>query len=580
MMYKIIPLAEMKKNAPKNYIKLNKLYSENMKIVNCILLIWAVFSFLTVLYAQESEWLWAEQAGGLSWDSGNSIATDSNGNIYVTGMYTGNTSFGSTILEGDSEYDYNLFVAKLNNNGNWLWATNAETNSAFGRGVSVDNNGSCYIAGNFSDSISFGLTTLISNGSSDAFVAKLDPNGNWIWARSAGSSLNDHARSICTDDNGNCYIIGNFASTCDFGNTTLTAGDSLDIFVAKMDTNGNWLWAQRAGGIWGDNGNKISLDGEGNIFITGYFRNDADFGNTILTCSGFSDAYIAKLDTNGNWQWAVQAGGMDRDYGNGISTDVEGNCYVTGTFIGNAHFGHIEVISNILWDTYIAKIDCNGNWIWVRHCFGSSIAGYDICNDYYGNSDIIGVFYGSATFGNTTLISNSGSDIFVCRIDTDGNWQSAVQVVNSSSNCGYSIKSDISGNRYITGYFCGTAYFGTIVLQSSGYGGDIFVAKLTSDFEGAEEEYELEISELSYISNAYPNPLSTEGSTAIKAFVRKKETGSLKIYNIHGQCKASYPLNSGDNEIYINGSSLPSGIYLYQLKTQSIVATKKLVILN
>jgi len=181
--------------------------------------------------AQSYEWQWATQAGGISDDNGRAIATDSQGNSYVTGNFDGNNTFGST--------------------------------------------------------------TLISNGAIDIFIAKLDNAGNWLWAKKAGGTGNDYGRDICIDTAGNVYLTGYFYSnTASFGATTLTntASGYPDIFVASLDSNGNWRWAKKAGGINSDYGRGIAIDGTANIYLTGHFTGTASFGS--LTLTGSDDAFI------------------------------------------------------------------------------------------------------------------------------------------------------------------------------------------------------------------------------------------------------------------------------------------------
>ncbi|MDD4309565.1 MAG: SBBP repeat-containing protein, partial [Candidatus Cloacimonetes bacterium] len=366
-----------------------------------------------VIYAQTEEWIWAKQAGGTVYDYGQAIATDINGNSYVTGYFYGAATFGSTMLVS-SGGSADIFIAKLDSSGNFLWAKQAGgTSFDHGYCISTDSNGNCYVTGYFYGTAIFGATTLTSNGSSgygDIFIAKLDANGNYLWVKQAGGTSNDIGYGIATDSNGNSYVTGYFAGTATFGTTSLTSSGGYDIFIAKLDTNGNYLWAKKAGGTSTDEGNGIATDSSGNSYVTGYFNGTATFGTTTLTSNGssYSDIFIAKLDTNGNYLWAKNAGGTSGDYGYGISTDSSGNSYVTGYFNGTATFVTTSLTSSGSNDIFIAKLDTDGNYQWAKKAGSASDDyGYGIATDSSGNSYVTGSFLGTATFGSTSLVNNS-----------------------------------------------------------------------------------------------------------------------------------------------------------------------------
>jgi hypothetical protein len=248
------------------------------------------------LFAQNEDWIWANQAGGTSYDYGYGIAVDDNGNSYVTGYFSSIATFGNTTLTSSSSEYADIFVAKLDSSGNWLWAKKAGgTSWDHGYGIAVDAKGNSYVTGYFYGSATFGTTTLTSSGSYDIFVAKMDSNGNWLWVKQAGGTNEDGGISIAINANGNSYITGVFEESATFGTTTLTSSGSQDIFVAKLDINGNWLWAKQAGGTGYDDGCGIAVDANGNSYVTGYFYGNAIFGTTTLTSSSASDIFVAKL---------------------------------------------------------------------------------------------------------------------------------------------------------------------------------------------------------------------------------------------------------------------------------------------
>jgi len=185
----------------------------------------------------------------------------------------------------------------------------------------------------------------------------------WQWATKAGGYDAEQGNRIYVDNSNNCYVTGYFRGTATFGTYSVTSAGWSDIFVAKMDANGIWQWASRAGGVGdSDRGNAITLDGNGNIYVAGQFSDTADFGSFSLTSYGEYDIFVAKLDQDGNWQWVTQAGGIDIDAGRAMAMIDNENLYVTGEFSGTATFGTYFVTASGWADVYVAKIDANGTW--------------------------------------------------------------------------------------------------------------------------------------------------------------------------------------------------------------------------
>ncbi len=533
------------------------------------------------LFAQNEDWFWAKKAGGTSNESGKSIAVDDNGNSYVTGYFYGSATFGTTTLSGSG-----IFVAKMDSNGNWLWAKQAGgLYSGYSYGIAVDANENSYVTGYFSGSATFGTTTLTSSSEyySDIFVAKLDSSGNWLWAKQAGGTDCHDGYGIAVDADGNSYVTGYFYGSATFSTTILTSNGYEDIFVAKLDSSGNWLWAKKAGGTNYDDGYGIAVDANGNSYVTGYFLGDADFGNTTLTSSGGSDIFVAKLDINGNWRWAKQARGTSYDKGYSIAVDANGNSYVTGGLSGSVTFGTTTLINSGEYDIFVAKLDINGNWLWAKKAGGTSgDFGNGIAVDANGNSYVTGNFWSSATFGTTTLTSSGGYDIFVAKLDINGNWLWAKQAGGGAIyDYGQSIAVDANGNSYVTGYFEGGATFGTTTLNSSG-SWDIFVAKL-----GEVNSIDLpDIISFSGIRSIYPNPfnplttidyeISMPADVKIEVYNNRGQLVRNFILGYKEQGSYKLTWEGEDN----NGCLCSTGIYYIRMQAGKEIYIKKAVLLK
>lgn len=458
-----------------------------------------VLAAATGLGGQTLGWVWAERAGTAKDDYGQAIATDSHGNIYVTGDFQGTADFGPFTLSSSNIYNMDVFVAKLDPDGNWLWAASAGGNGQDrGFAIAVDSLGYVYVGGYFSatmvDSVAcFGDIQLTSAGGNDIFAAKLSPGGEWLWAARAGGSSTDACMGIAIDDEGNCYLTGYFLFTADFGSTTLTSAgveSRWDIFAAKLDSGGNWLWAARAGGTENDVGNGIALDSSGNPCLTGHFQLTADFGVHTLTSSGNNDVCVAKLDPNGDWLWAARGGGTEHEYGYGIAMDGEASIFVTGGFRGTAaHFGSttLNANSSSYNDIFVASLDSTGAWQWAKRAGrGGSVSdtGYCIATNEAGLVYVAGLLRGvDADFGPFLLSSQGNDDVFAACLSSGGDWQWAISAGGPYSDYAYGMAADYSGNVCLAGKFGGTASFGSSQLtslptNSGSVSMDIFIAKI------------------------------------------------------------------------------------------------------
>jgi len=534
-----------------------------------------------VLYCQTTpDWLWAKQAGGINNDICYCITTDNSGNSYVAGSFMGTVTFGDITLTSSGCND--VFITKLDENGNWLWTKQAGgIYDDLGLGIATDSSGNCYVTGCFGATITCGTTSLTSSGNFDVLIVKLDTNGNWLWAKQAGGANDDRGFSIAIDSSGNSYITGYFYDTATFGTTTLSSSGYEDIFIAKLDTNGNWMWAKQAGGSSSEESYGIAIDSSGNSYVAGYFFGTTSLGTITLISNGLSDIFIAKLDANGNWLWAKKAGGASDDWGYCIATDSGGNCYVTGSFHSDASFGTIPLYSGINDGIFVTKLDELGNWLWAKKASGTGdVIGTGIATDISGCCYVTGPFLSAATFGTTTLSTNMSSpDIFISKLDINGYWLWAKQAGGSSSEESYGIAIDNSGNSYVTGYFYDTATFGTTTLTSSG-SEDIFIAKLSSDGVFVTDELSPPATSSSHLGNAYPNPFHRDSNCLIKAEIPLQETGVFTIYNLRGQVVQSQQLSSGSHDISFTGKDLAPGIYFYRLKTPTQCEVKKLILLR
>jgi Beta-propeller repeat/Dockerin type I domain len=451
--------------------------------------------------------VWARAMGGSGTDVGNGIAVDGTGAVSTIGYFNGTADFdpGAGVFNLTSAGSDDVFVSTLDNAGNFISARAlGGSNSDIGQGIAVDGAGNAYATG-YTTSNNFPATYpfLPANaGGLDVFVAKITSSFGYVM--SLGGSGNDEGIGIAVDAAGNTYVTGAFQGTVDFdpgpGVFNLTSAGGYDAFVAKYDNAGNFVWARGMGGSSSDAGLGIAVDGAGNVYTTGYFLGTADFdpspGVFNFTSAGSSDAFVSKLDSAGNFVWARQFGGPHGEAGQRITVDGADNVYTTGYFDADSGLGTVDFdpgpgVYNLTsvgdHNTFVSKLDSAGNFVWARALDSSTDDGQSIAVDGAGNVYTTGNFTGTADFdpgpGVFNLTSAGGSDVFVWKLDSAGNFVWARQLGGSSFDGSYGLALDGAGNVYTTGYFNGTADFdpgaGVFNLTSAG-NNDAFVSKLDS----------------------------------------------------------------------------------------------------
>ncbi len=436
------------------------------------------------------EFLWAKRMGEAGIDSGFGIAADTIGNVYTTGVFRGLVDFdpgpGLYILASVSVTS-DAFVSKLDASGNFVWARQLGGGAEdTGNSIAVDGGGNVYTVGHFQGTADFdpgpGVFNLTSAGGYDIFVSKLDANGNFVWAKRIGASGYDEAFSIAVDGAESVYTTGVFASITDFDpgpGVSNLTAAGRDMFVSKLDANGDFLWARQVGAE--AVGRSIAVDSSGNVYATGVLSVD-QVGNYIL---------ISKLDSTGSFAWTRQLGGAGDNEGLSIAVDSSGNAYATGQFTGVVDFdpgvGVYALVSAASYDIFVCKLDLNGNFVWAKQQGVSRWGrGNSIAVDNSGNVYTTGEFTGTADFdpgpGTYDLTSVRESDIFISKLDTNGNFVWAGGIGGVWFDYGRSIAVDRSGNLLTTGSFSATADFdpGTGVYNLTPDAlADVFVCKLS-----------------------------------------------------------------------------------------------------
>lgn len=452
-----------------------------------VLLLIVIFSSVSI-FAQDTWLRWAKQFAGtsvLNYGRGMAIETDTIGNVYSVGIFTGTVDFDP----GPGVYNFtpsstDVYISKLDASGNFLWAK--QLTGPFGtlsRSFSLDKDLNIYVTGTFQATVDFdpgpGIFNLNANGTADIFILKLTTNGDFVWAKQIGGpSIIAESLSSVTDAAGNIYFTGNYRGAMDFdpgpGNFTLTstAGTFRDAYVCKLDAAGNFAWAVSVGAGEQDHAIAISADRSDNIYVTGFFRTTVDFdpgpGVFNLVSAGLEDMFILKLNAAGNFTWARSVGGTANDQMFKVVVDEAGNIYTTGFYRGTADFDPGPAVYNLTSAgsdaIFVLKLDATGNFSWAKSMGGPGFnnLGYSITLDRLGNVYTTGSFAGPADFDpgpGTYMMNSSGIDLFISKLDNNGNFVWARSAGAASLDQGLGIAVDRFLYIYTTGYFGATVDF-------------------------------------------------------------------------------------------------------------------------
>ncbi len=253
-------------------------------------------------------------------------------------------------------------------------------NNEYAYDLDSDSDGNIYISGVFGYTDggdgTFGDTTLSTHGNGDAFVCKLDPNGNVIWVRSMGGTEQDRCWGVAVDGAGNVNITGRFYNTALVEDTSITSAGGEDIFIIQYDSSGNLNWLKRIGDVWGDEGQSIAVDTIGNVYVKGKFSGTVIIDDETLYDNGNGDVLFAKFDINGNLQWVKQIGGSESDgdwynqWENNVVVNSVGEIIIGMSFQGTMDYEGNSLVTNGEQDILIAKYDSAGNLLWYDQIGG------------------------------------------------------------------------------------------------------------------------------------------------------------------------------------------------------------------
>lgn len=525
-------------------------------------------------YTSTGSYVWVKPLFNASTNAfnnrGTSIVLDASSNILLSGISNGTVDFDPSAATANLTGTNSYFIAKYDNLGNYTWAKNILTGLNSNPTIKLDINNNIFLTGNFRNTVDFdpsaGVANQTSVGDADVFFAKYTSSGAYVWVKVITSQqgqydypLDETASSILIDVSGNLYLTGFFLGVTDFDpsagvanltstNFNVSIVNTLDVFLAKYDASGNYVWAKNMGGNSEDLSKAMAIDNAGNLIITGNILTStneyADFDPSAsvanISSTFRNSTFIAKYTNAGNYTLAFtfNENYNENDRVNVVKTDASGNIYVFGNFRGIVDFDPSSNTANLVSnaggndDIFLAKYSSTGNYLWAigyddsaneenaldmeidasgsvfilyktassRRCRkydsnGNYVRAYyiphtgkNIALDASGNLFITGTFYGSTTFSispSVTMTPVDGYDAYLAKYDNAGVYQWAKQLGGVEDETGTDVKIDNAGNIIFTGDYGTNDFF---LAKYDAVGNNLWTnqfVKNQSDYDGA-----------------------------------------------------------------------------------------------
>ncbi len=515
-----------------------------------------------------------------------------------------------------------IFCSSVLFAGSWQWAERFGSDGmerAWDLAVDYPQS-DIFVSGEFTDSLTVDMVTYYGNGLSDCFIIKYNELGQVEWTKTFGSSEGDVCLSISVDASGNCYFTGYYIGTLTMGNWQIQGNGMWDVFYGKLNPDGDLLWLKSFGGTLNDIGYGIAVTDAGEVFITGWFADSVSFGSNIdISSYGGSDIFLAKFDTDGNPLWAHHAGTAGVEYGYKVDVSLGGDAYITGSVSPGSSFDDLITDSAGM---FVAKYASDGTIQWVLPSYGAGVNNISVSQSdpLARHNMVVGRVTGTALIGDTLITTNDGSDdIYTATFNADGEWtdvehyggigsdkgrgidvrdnyvaissfeqdidfngsvfssngEADVALISSNlppvcvgginSDVGTDVKFLSNGRIVMTGWFSGSFRLGQYVLHSGDdTDTDGFVALYNPNITANEDDVSTPVSSIS----SYPNPSASIFN--IKAGL----SSQIKIFNTRGQLvRTLFPLETKEDVSTFQWNSqddlaqrCPSGIYI--LKTE------------
>lgn len=446
-----------------------------------------VFTFLALMVIALTQQGWSQPAfdwvkniGGTGTDVGTEITSDSDGNVIVCGRFEttidADPGAGTTSLVSAGSFD--MVVIKFDPTGQFIWAKKVGgTGFDEFTNVECDASGNVILVGYFEGTVDLdpnaGVNSVTTQGSSDLYVLKLSPEGETLWMHEINGAAGESSGGLSVTGSGNIFVSGGFLGTTNFSSTvSLTSAGENDAYVMKLNPDGTLSWVKQIGSTSFDYAWDLDTYTNGDVVLAGRFRDVVDFNPGVATAnatsSGLNDGFVVKLNSNGDYVWHNTFGGTGFDEVWAIATDLNNNTFTYGFFSGTADLAPGAAVQNFTSngtdDLFIQKYDPSGTMLWVKAFGGSELENsYDIATDSEGNVVVIGDYFNTVDFdpgaGTFNLTSLGNNDIFMLRLDANGDFDWAQSTGATFSQAGYALYINSNNDILATGTFSNVVDF-------------------------------------------------------------------------------------------------------------------------
>ncbi|MEZ4302855.1 MAG: SBBP repeat-containing protein [Polyangiaceae bacterium] len=422
--------------------------------------------------------IWTKRFGDPGVQIARGLGVDPAGNVLVTGYFSGNVDFGGGVVTGT---DTDIFAVRLDPTGAHLyshaWGTPTWGQLSFT--AATDATGNLIFGGEMSSTVDFGGGPL-SSVTPAALLVKLTPAGAHVYSRAWSGFGQNGTWGVKATTAGEVIATGYFQTTVDFGGGPLTSAGFPDVFVTKLGPTGAHVYSKRFGGPDTDWARAVDLDTEDRPIIAGHFRQSMPVGATTLTSGGGDDIFVFKLDVQGNPLWAHRYGASGEDRAHGLAARPDGGFVMTGYIQGTVSLGGPALTTPAgTRGMFVAAYDAQGDHLWSKRIGTTGTLNYDfpaVGVDLQGNVLLTGACTGSLDFGAGPVPCPASESLFIAKLTPTGQllWH---KEGTGTKQYGYGIAADSQGNVIVTGHFQGTLDLGLGPMISAG-DRDIFVAKL------------------------------------------------------------------------------------------------------
>jgi hypothetical protein len=571
-------------------------------------------------YRPNGNLAWVRREGGKQPDWGRAITSDKFGNVFVTGDYCDTATFGPFRLAAvGTNQNRNVFFAKYDSTGTCLWVKTAGNASGYARGygVTTDDLGCSYLTGYETGIVNFdGITFGVANKSMP-FVAKFSPTGVCMWARRVFISVQGECNDINIDKDGNLLVVGNYNGILYVNNDTYPGNSTSwpDVFLIKMDTTGNFIWGTAVGGNYSDRANAVDSDPDGNIYMSGTFARSLKFGTTVITSRGAgttiadmnasADAFLAKYDKNGVFQWVRTISNVADLAMDDLEVSPSNKILVAGFIRGpELYFSDSLITKDSAVITFVTAFDREGKILWNKlqgelkplTSVQVSTVPRGVCIDHHENYFTGGEYLGNPVSFDSIVVGTNGSiDGFVCKlfppvnpvIKVDSIIVCPGKPVNfSASQEGYPLKyswnftganpavSNVQ-NPQVTYPTAGT--YKAMLTVSNGHETDtisVTILVTPAACPTGMEEHAKEV-----VLTAFPNPASSSVTVNVNG-LDSSDGLSIELYDYMGR-KMEMTRMMVNTTFFLNVESLPAGGYFFNLlQNGNVIKTEKLVVVR